>query len=79
MNITYFKDTDTLYISLLDAPGSDAQEISPGVVVDFNEDGVPVGIEVDNASRNFNLNFKEELPLTIPFTIDDGNTQGKNV
>lgn len=50
MKIEYFSDTDTIYIDLRDEPGVDAEEIAPGVVVDYGADGKLVGIEFDSAS-----------------------------
>jgi uncharacterized protein YuzE len=49
VRIEYFPDTDTLYISLSDGPGADAEEVAPGVVVDFDDEGRAVGIEIDPA------------------------------
>ena len=68
MKITYYKETDTLYISLSDDAGSDSKEVHPGVVVDFNAAGIPIGIEIDNAKKN-NINFTESDINSIPFFI----------
>jgi uncharacterized protein YuzE len=50
MKIEYFPDTDTLYISLSEEVSADAEEVAPGVVVDFDAEGRAVGIEIDPAS-----------------------------
>jgi uncharacterized protein YuzE len=39
MKITYFKDTDTAFIQLLDKPVFETQEISDNVLIDVDEEG----------------------------------------
>lgn len=66
MKFHYYPETDTLYIELSVNPGADAIEISPGVVIDYDHDGQPVGIDIDNASKVADLTRLEveALPLT---------------
>ena len=66
MKVTYYRETDTLYISLSDDAASDSKQVHPGVVVDFNADGIPVGIEIDNAKQN--INFTESNTDSISFS-----------
>lgn len=65
MKFHYYPETDTLYIELSSASGADAIEISPGVVIDYDHDGKPVGIDIDNASKVVDLTRleAEALPL----------------
>ncbi len=51
MKIRYDKEVDALYIDLLDLPSLESEEIAPGIILDFSEDGRVVGIEVLNASK----------------------------
>jgi len=51
MKIRYDKEVDALYIDLLDLPSLESEEIAPGVIVDYSEDGRIVGIEVLNVSQ----------------------------
>ena len=65
MKVHYYPETDSLYIDLLDKPSVEAQEVRPGIVLDFDEDGRFVGIDIDQASKNAelaSLDF-EALPL----------------
>jgi uncharacterized protein YuzE len=55
MRLEYYPDTDTLYIQLRDVPGADAQEVAEDVVLDFNDVGEVVGIEIEHASQRINL------------------------
>jgi uncharacterized protein YuzE len=55
MKITYFPDTDTLYIDLSEKPSADTDEIADGVVVDYDADGSVTGIEIDHARARLDL------------------------
>ena len=50
MKITYNETTDILTISLRDAKIRESDEIRPGVIADFAEDGGVVRFEVLDAS-----------------------------
>ena len=65
MRFHYYNDTDSLYIDLLEKAGVESREVSEGVVLDFDENGVLVGIDIDQASRHVDLNnlSLESLPL----------------
>jgi uncharacterized protein YuzE len=52
MKLSYFADTDSLYIDLADRPAVDSREVSDGVVLDFDAEGRVVGIDIDHASRS---------------------------
>lgn len=53
MRATYFAHTDSLYISLIDKPPRESEEVAPDTVLDFDEEGNIVGIEIygDAAKR----------------------------
>ena len=61
MKLTYYPETDSLYIDLSEQPSVDSQEISEGIVLDYDANGNLVGIDIDNASQNVQLN---ELTLS---------------
>lgn len=65
MKISYYPETDSLYIDLTDRTSSESQEIADGVVVDYDEEGKIVGLGIDEASRILNLSELElnKLPL----------------
>jgi uncharacterized protein YuzE len=67
MKLNYYADTDSLYIDLSEKPSVDSREISEGVVLDYDEEGKLVGIDIDNASRKVQLQelFVSGLPGTI--------------
>jgi uncharacterized protein YuzE len=65
MKLHYYAETDSLYIDLSSRPGSDAVEVADGLVVDFDEEGKVVGIDIEHASRLLDLKTLETegLPL----------------
>jgi uncharacterized protein YuzE len=53
-----------MYIDLSDKPSAESREVSPGVVLDYDEDGNIAGIDIDNASKK--LNLKELVLNKVP-------------
>ena len=66
MRLRYYPETDSLYIELSERAGKDSIEVAPGVVLDFDSEGHPVGIDLDHASKYVNLGRLEaqSLPVT---------------
>ena len=46
MKLTIDHAADALYLDLDEAPAAESEEISPGVILDYNEEGKVVGIEM---------------------------------
>ncbi|MFH1739296.1 MAG: DUF2283 domain-containing protein [bacterium] len=68
MRIEYFPDTDSLYIELANRPGSDTREIEEGIILDVDDQGRAVGLDIDQASKHLDLN---RLNLRrIPFEVE---------
>ncbi len=60
MKISYDPKTDALYLSLIDKPGADAEEVAPETVLDFDEEGNVVGLEIyGDAARRVDLSRLE--------------------
>ena len=55
MKVNYFPETDSLYIDLSERLSVESREISEGVVLDYDETGRLVGIDIDNASEKVQL------------------------
>jgi uncharacterized protein YuzE len=64
MKLNYYPETDSLYIDLASRPSVESQEVSAGVVLDYDVDGNLVGIDIDHASRK--LNLREVVTSQIP-------------
>ena len=55
MKISYYPDTDSLYIDLSEQQSAESREVSEGVVLDYDAQGRLVGIDIDNASNKVEL------------------------
>lgn len=55
MKISYYPDTDSLYIDLSEQPSAESREVSEGIVLDYDAEGHLVGIDIDNASNKVEL------------------------
>lgn len=66
MKLTYYPDTDSLYIDLAHRQGVESREISEGIVLDYDAAGHVVGIDIDNASLKVELH--ELLISKVPLT-----------
>ena len=69
MKIEYFPETDSLYIELNDRPGTDTREIEEGIILDLDDKGRAVGLDIDQASKHLNLHT---LSLKhVPFVTNE--------
>ena len=62
--LTYYPETDSLYIDLLEKTSVESTEISEGIVLDYDDEGKLVGIDIDNASTKVKL--KELIINRLP-------------
>jgi len=67
MKLSYYADTDSLYIDFADRSSTESKEVSEGVVLDYDAQGDLVGIDIDNASKK--LNLKELILNKLPTQI----------
>ncbi len=67
MKLHYDRETDSLYIDLNARPSVDSREIQDGVVIDLDEKGQIVGIDIQHASEILDLATleTESLPLRV--------------
>jgi uncharacterized protein YuzE len=65
MKLNYYQETDSLYIDLSEKTSTESKEVSEGIVLDYDEDGNLVGIDIDNASKKVQL--KELTLRKLPF------------
>ena len=67
MKVNYHPDTDSLYIDLSEATSVESREVSEGIVLDYDEAGNLVGIDIDNASQKVHLErfTVSKLPTTV--------------
>ena len=51
MRLRYDKDSDALYFRLEETAIKESEEVSPGVILDFNENDEVIGIEMLDISK----------------------------
>ena len=59
MRLFYYAETDSLYVEFQDRPSVDTREIGPDVRLDLDDEGRPVGLDIDHASRSLDLSILE--------------------
>jgi uncharacterized protein YuzE len=67
MKLNYYPETDSLYIDLSEKTSKESREISEGIVLDYDEAGNLVGIDIDNASKKVQL--KELILSRLPSNV----------
>ncbi len=51
MKLSYDPDADSLWIRWNSEPIDESDEIEPGTILDYDKEGIVVGVEVLNASK----------------------------
>lgn len=67
MKVIYDPDQDILQIALVSAVIEETTQISPGLVLDYDEDGQVIGLEIRKAST------KTDSPFAISFNVGQAN------
>lgn len=65
MKLSYFADTDTLYVELAAGESRASEEISDGVVADYDGEGRLLGLEIEHASTRIDVTRLETVGLPI--------------
>jgi uncharacterized protein YuzE len=61
LKITYDKETDSLFIRFRPGAYSDSEEVQPGIVLDFDDKGKVIAIDIQHASEIVDVT---QLPAT---------------
>lgn len=77
MVVQYHRDSDMLYIKLADGVSTGSDEVSPGIVLDFDENNRVIGIEVEEASKHVDLSRLEVTALPLSDLIVSERTPAK--
>ncbi len=51
MRLKIDREADALYLSLCDGSANESEEVAPGIIVDYDENGQAVGIEMLHLSK----------------------------
>lgn len=65
MVFQYYPDDDMLYVEFTDGTSTESEEVAPGIVLDFDERGRIVGMEIENAGRQVDLSKLEFNSMPI--------------
>jgi uncharacterized protein YuzE len=67
VKLSYFADTDSLFIDLAEEASVESREISEGIVLDYGATGQLVGIDIDEASKRVQMDrlILSHLPSTV--------------
>ncbi len=68
MKAVYDPDKDVLQISFTDISIDETAQIAPGLILDYDEDGNVIGIEVRKAST------KVTNPYSVAYVVGTANT-----
>jgi uncharacterized protein YuzE len=63
MKLHYYPETDSLYIELKSAPGTETREIFEGLNVNLDANGDVIGLDIDHASGKLDLSKIETVAL----------------
>jgi uncharacterized protein YuzE len=64
MKVVYDKTTDTLTVILAETPVAESDEDKPGVILDYDDKGNLVSLEILDASRRVNIPNKIEYQVS---------------
>ncbi len=66
MIVEYYPESDMLYIQLRTGVSAVSEEVFPGIVLDFDDRGQLIGVEIEDASKRLDITSLEvrSLPLT---------------
>jgi uncharacterized protein YuzE len=63
MKVRYDPEVDVLRITLSDAPVDESDEEKPGLILDYDDNGIVVGIEILDASKRMGD------PMSVEYAI----------
>ncbi|MEM6519708.1 MAG: DUF2283 domain-containing protein [Cyanobacteria bacterium P01_C01_bin.70] len=66
MKLSYFPDTDTLYIDISDCPSVESEVVDENLIIGPDSNGRPVGITLEHYSQTASSQVIEvDLPIAM--------------
>jgi len=67
MKIVYDPDKDIVQLSLITREVGETAQIAPGFILDYDDDGQVIGVEIRNASQRM------DSPHTVTYTVGNAD------
>lgn len=71
MRVKVDLESDVLFFRLTEDPIENSEEISPGIIVDYNKDGKVIGIEILEIKGRIPIEDLFHLKVEMPTTIQN--------
>ena len=71
MRVRVDLESDALYFRLTEGPIKNSEEVSPGIIVDYNKDGKVIGIEILGIKGRVPIEDLTHLKVEMPTTIQN--------
>jgi len=68
VKLSYYPETDSLYIELRPEAGAQVREVASGLNVNLDAAGEVIGFDIDRASARFDLSTLETVALPLKTT-----------
>jgi len=69
MKVKVDLESDVLYIQLTDDKIEESEEVTPGLIVDFDKKGKIVGIEIPEIKKKIPLKSLSKIDVELPTTV----------
>lgn len=69
MRVKVDMESNALYFRLSEEEIVESEETSPGVILDYDEDGRVVGIEILNIKNQFSIEELSNMEVEMPTTL----------
>jgi uncharacterized protein YuzE len=69
MKIKVDLESDVLYIRLTEDKIEESEEVTPGLIVDFDKKGKIVGIEIHEIKKRIPLKNLSKIDVELPTTV----------
>lgn len=73
MRVRVDLESDALYFRLSEAPIEASEELSPGIILDYNKEGNVVGIEISGIKKRFSMDYTRKSPVKSNINNNEHN------
>mgnify|MGYP001626250812 CR=1 FL=1 len=67
MRVRFDLESDALYIRFSESPIAESEEVKEGIILDFDDEGHLVGMEILNFTRQFGWQEMRAIQIELPF------------